>query len=128
MWQRGNGGVHDNNFTPIIIKLDIFVILFLPNLRNFSTSQIKTDILFVHMCHVCVYNLVKISQRSRSMTSKTCKTPMRQQLENVSTKCVMHNIPTTFDWSNVPNHQMDVSMTTIVYLDFASFVPHTSFF
>ena len=56
--------------------------------------------------------------------TKTCTTSIRQQLENISTKFVLHNIQPckTLDRSNFPNYQIAVSMASIVYLDFASVV------
>ena len=57
------------------------------------------------------------------MPSKTCKTPIRWQLENVSTKFVMHNIPSckTLDWSNFQNYQISVSMATDVLFGFCKY-------
>ena len=97
---------------------------FFQDIRLKLTQLICTDL------YRLLYLGIKCGQRSRSMPSKTCTTPMKQQLENVSTKFVMHNIPSckTLDRSNFPNYQIAVSMTTIVDLDFASIVLCSTYF
>ena len=65
------------------------------------------------------------------MTSKTCKTPIIiWKFENVSSKFVMHNIPSwkILDGSNFLNYQIAVSMATIVYLDIATIMLYTTSF